>query len=155
MRIHKTTVNISAGLPIFVLSLLLFFFSGCFSPWTGDGTLTISFTENARYLGNPSDQLDNMEHEVILEGPGGVFVHHFEPGTTGAAFSLATGTWSIKIRAIGDRTPAYSSLIFPQTRMLRALGYESVNIKAGRSTAVQVKMTRATEINNYDQMNFA
>ena len=135
--------------------IIVLIFSGCFSPWTGDGTLTISLAGSARYLGDPTNELDVMEHEITLEGPSGVYVYTFEPGTASAVFNLIPGAWNVKVRAIGNRTAGYQEMTFPQPRMLRAIGFQSANIKPGKNTDLSVTMKRATEISNVSQLNFA
>ena len=163
MKDTNTSVKYSCWKTIFFIfaaAVLLLAFSGCFSPWEGEGTLTIDLGggDLSRVAVN-SGEIANFEYEIILEGPGGKIKKTIKGGGT-ITLELAPGIWDLMLRAIGDRPDDdgmdyFPSLYFPP-RMLRALGYNNaVDVKAGKNTNVTLQMTAATEISNEDQFIMA
>ena len=146
---------------VFAVAALLLAFSGCFSPWAGDGTLTINLDggDSSRAVINPAD-IANFEYEIILEGPGGKITKSVKGGGS-ITVELTAGTWDLMLRAIGDRPDDdplgdYMFTVHYPPRMLRALGFDNaVDVKAGKNTNVTLKMKAAIEISNPDQLELA
>jgi len=140
---------------------LLLVLSGCFSPWKGEeGNLTVSLDGPARAIGDISAENSNFDHEIILDGPGGTVSQTFKKGTTSASFQLAAGTWNVTVRAMGQipddnqSGSQYRECGFPD-RMLRALGFTSVQIAAGQNTIAKIPMVTATEVFTPSQLSCA
>ena len=149
-----------------IAALFAFVFGSCFSPWKGDtGTLLINIGGGSgRALLDIEKEPATLEHEVILRGPGGTITRKF-PGTgaVAASFELAAGTWDLVVRAVGDTPPEYygdvagdgpvpvEEALFPP-RMLRAYGWDTVEIRAGQSNSARVDMYSATEVSNFEQL---
>ena len=157
----NTNVNYSCWKTIiltFAAAALLLVFSGCFSPWEGDGTLTIDLGggDLSRAAIN-SNEIANFDYEIILEGPGGKITKTVKGGGA-ITLELAPGTWDLMLRAIGDRPDDdplgdYKLSEYFPPRMLRALGFDNaVDVKAGKNTRVTLKMTAAMEVENKEQL---
>ena len=146
----KNMVFPARKVPLVLLVTLAVALSGCFSDYGGAGTLVIGLGGGGRLYVNPKEAA-SLEHEVILKGPGGTITRKiFGQGTL--SFELVAGEWDVKVRAIGDRPEDYDAL-FTGARMLRALGWASVEIKAGKSSMARIDMISATEVSNWDQLD--
>ena len=162
--IGKTMSALLAGFFLLVL------FSGCFSPWTGNGTLTINLGGQASRMLVERDEVPDFEYEILLEGPGGTINKTVKGGRT-IAIDLAAGTWDLTLRAIGKTPDGYNDEwvdegdeegdgyfihgnTFPD-KMLRALGWSTVEIKAGQKKTANIDMQAATEVRNEDQLRRA
>ena len=150
-----------SGIFIVVLSFAL---TTCFSAYTGDtGTLVIGFgsVPSSRVLVDTEKELPNIEHEVTLQGPGGTITKTLE-GNSGLTIELAAGKWNVSIRGVGDTPDVYQwnnatgveDPVFPD-RMLRALGWNTVDIKAGQSNTASITMKTATEVTDWAQLKRA
>ncbi|MCL2831696.1 MAG: hypothetical protein FWD78_00865 [Treponema sp.] len=147
-------------------TILILALAGCFSPWKGDeGYLTISLGSGTSRAGwNIDDENQNYDQEIILDGPGGRISQKIAKGVTAASIKLIPGDWNVMVRATGARPEAeselqpgadsYESLGFPAV-MLKALGYGTVKIEAGKTSPVKISMAAATEVFNWDQLNYA
>ena len=169
MRTKRCNYSPKILLPIFAVFAI--FLTGCFSPWAGsDGSITINFggqKASVRYAINPSD-LDTMEFEIILDGPGGTITKEVKESGP-VTIQVTPGNWNVRVRAIGDRPEGYNAseeLVYNGTtttfegdfseRMLRALGIASpVKVKAGAATTVELEMLAATEVSSWKELQFA
>ena len=140
--------------------------ASCFTGYSGTGTLSISIggAGNSRALLDIDAELASMEHEVTLRGPGGTITKTFRGAAT-ATFELSAGQWDISVRAVGDTPPEYNrysdwtsgeelfvlDIIFPP-RTLRAMGWDTVDIKAGQSRNARIDMISAGEVSSYEQL---
>ena len=147
------TINLKAYAAFIIINFTAaFILVTCFSPYGADmGSLTISIGDSSRAIWQGNEYLD-FEHEVIIIGPGGTRRQTFT-GTGTARFSnLASGLYSINVRAVGDRPAAYNQ--FP-SRMLRAYGIDTVEIRSGQTNNAHISMLPATEVINESQFRAA
>ena len=147
------TINLKTFAAFIIINFTAaFILLTCFSPYGADtGSLTISIGDSSRAIWQGNEYLD-FEHEVILIGPGGTRTQTFT-GTGTARFSnLASGSYSINVRAVGDRPVAYNQ--FP-SRMLRAYGIDTVEIRSGQTNNAHISMLPATEVTNQAQFSQA
>ena len=139
--------------PLFMI-IFVMVLKSCFSPWAGDlthGNLILSFASYERSVFS-SDEVADFEHELIFTGPGGTHTRSISgPGTV--KISLEPGNWYVSVKAAGNRPQVYPASEFPQSRMLRAMGWASVNIRAGQNNSASVRMTSAAEAGNNNQLN--
>ena len=141
--------------PVFIIVLVL---SGCFSEFRGEtGNLSISIgTGSSRVYVEPSE-IASLEHEIILKGPTGV-ISRTITGSGTLSFELAPGKWDVRVRAVTNDTKNLDSLYlemfgYPK-RMLRALGWTTVDVKAGKGSTAKIDMLSATEVTSWEQLEF-
>ena len=140
--------------------------AACFTGYTGgSGTLVISVGGhgNSRAMLDIDAELASIEHEIILRGPGGTITKTFKGAAT-ATIELSAGSWDVTVRAVGNTPIEYNQEPFAPAsdndgtfppRMLRALGWDTVDIKAGQSSNAKISMAGATEVSNADQLRRA
>jgi len=134
----------------FIVALSL---TTCFSAYRGDtGTLVFSLQNpgNSRLIMDPVE-VETLEHEIILKGPGGTITRKIT-GSGVLSIELVPGSWYVKVRAIGDRPEDYKNL-FNETTMLRAMGMETVEVKAGQRTPAKINLFSATEVTSWEQLS--
>jgi|GEM_PF-6707671 len=137
-------------------ALCILSLSACFSPWTsGEGTITISFgtADQAGRIAVDDEEIAAITHYVILTGPAGVLVEHHFAGRGPATIAVTPGVWGLSVRAMGPRPDAYGDT-FPE-QILRALGFDEVEVRLGANTRAEVRMISAVEVANHEQLSIA
>ncbi len=137
---------------LFLLPLIILFFSACFSPWQGDeGTLTLQLGPgNSGRLAVDENERNSLSYTVTLTGPGPGITQTFS-GTTRATFSLQPGTWNVTVKGRGSRPPVYDDF-FEDSVMLRAYGEKMVTVRGGGSVSEAITMFPAVEAANQSQL---
>jgi len=140
--------------------------TGCFSPWTDTGNITINVGSGSQPAGRhffiTDEELSGFEHIITLRGPGGTITKTLNRGETSVSINVMPGKWTVDVRAIGDRTEEFDEFndfyneqktpLFP-ARMLRALAIEQdVEVKAGATANVPLMMTKATSVESRPQL---
>ena len=152
-----------------ILAILAIFaaltLSTCFTSYTGDtGTLIIKFSgENSRMASFEKSEISAFEYEIIMTGPDGKPASYGKYTNSdlenGVSFDLIIGIWDIEVKAIGKKPKdgSYESpddaLSFPSS-MLRAMGWDNKEIKAGPNNA-DIQMKSAIEVTNEWQLGQA
>ena len=148
--------HISFFIILAVVSLL----TACFSPWTGDSSITINLGRSmGRFDFEDESQIDGFEYNITLRGPGGTVTKHVKESGP-VTFQVVPGNWTVDVRAIGDNpwidVPEIPNSIRNKERLLRALGLEAnIEVKAGANRAVPLEMNSAMEVSNWDELYFA
>ena len=141
--------------PVLIVVLAL---SGCFSGFRGEtGHLSISIGSGSSRVYVEPSEIASLEHEIILKGPSGV-ISKTITGSGTISFELVPGKWDVRIRAVTNNTENFDSLYlemfeYPK-RALRALGWATVDVRAGKGSAAKIDMVSATEVTNWDQLDF-
>jgi len=128
--------------------------SACFSPWAGgEGAITVAFGDSwpRGRAALQGDEIAGLVHQVTLTGPGETVVGYIY-GAGSASFAVMPGAWTVRVRAIGDRPDEYNENYFTEGRMLRAIGFDEVEVAAGRSSAANISMISAVEVSCEDQL---
>ena len=126
---------------LFILILILAL-CGCFSEWAGDeGTITISLGGFSRALDDP-DRIPNFEYAITLNGPGGIVERRFTGKN--AVMRVVPGQWNIRLKAYfctldGNEMHEY----------LQAIGFQTVNVKAGWNQPAYISMISASEVESF------
>ena len=154
-----------------ILAILAIFaaltLSTCFTSYTGNtGTLIIKFSgDNSRMASFEKSEINAFNYEIIMTGPDGKPASYGEFTNSelekGVTFDLSLGIWDIEVKAKGktptdgpyDTPEGKESLSFPSS-MLRAMGWNNVEIKAGPNNA-PIQMKAATEVTNEWQLQQA
>ena len=126
--------------------------SACSNPFrggSGDGSITIAFGSGAGRLAVTIDDITN--HEITLIGGGGEPIIRDVGASGSVSIPVSPGTWTISIRAYGDRPGEYNAA-FPARTMLRAVGLSEVEVTAGENTRAVIQMISATEAANHAQL---
>ena len=136
-------------------ALCLATLTACFSPWSGDGegTITIAFgaAGPAGRVAVQPEEIAGLSHYITLTGPGGTTITYYVTGAGSVSFAVIPGTWTVRVRAIGDRPDGYNEDFFTADRMLRAIGFAEVEVVAGRDAAANISMVSAVEVSCEDQ----
>ncbi|MCL2380671.1 MAG: hypothetical protein FWC64_03640 [Treponema sp.] len=119
----------------------------------GEGTITIGFPAAAvRAFGHPPSLVTRDEintFEITLRGPGGTIGPiTLSEGESRVAVTAAPGRWDIRIEGMG-RKDIYEGY------ELRALGFSSAVVVAGRNTPAAVRMISAVEVDTPDAFHAA
>jgi len=127
----------------------IFLLNACFSPWTGEGTLTIVFGSSGQngsrqYI--EGEEYEDFRHEVYLVTPDGKMskIGEFK-GRTGT-LSVSPGTYRVIIKGYGENNQGEI--------VLRSYGisHNTHSITLGQNESVEVRMTSAVEVTNEDQL---
>ena len=127
---QKLLVAIAAGM------LLL---STCFSPWAGNGNLTITWG-GGRTVNDPS-QLKNLDYTVTLKGPSGTIQENFSQGITRASFNVIPGIWTLTIKGY-----------YAGTTRLEVMGIEQIDVKP-KNTFSPINIYNVEEAENWYNIN--
>jgi len=129
---------------VFVLALLPLVGS-CFSPWAGDeGTITIALGSSSRSL--DIEEKSNFVYTITLKGPGETIQEQFTGAN--AVMTVTPGSWDLEIKArlpLKDGDAVYG-------QELQAMGFKTVNVRAGRNPTQTVKMISASEVSTWEQL---
>ena len=135
---QKLLVAIAAGM------LLL---STCFSPWAGNGNLTITWGNSGggRWI-DPSN-LPNYDYTVTLRGPGGTIEKKFAKGVPSGSFNVVPGTWNVTVKGYvikGNQGYEYLEL--------SVMGIEQIEVKPGQGNRETIALYNAVEINEWGEL---
>ena len=138
--------NVTVFLAVFCIALM----TACSSPWCGsnEGTITIAFGTQGRVAVQAYD-IPYMTHTITLTGPGEPIARTIN-GAGRVNILVASGTWNISVRGYGPRPAAYCDS-FPE-EMLRGLGFYTVEVRAGETSAAGVRMISAAEVRTACQL---
>jgi hypothetical protein len=136
---QKLLVAIAAGM------LLL---STCFSPWAGNGNLTITWGNSGggRWI-DPSN-LPNYDYTVTLRGPGGTIEKKFAKGVPSGSFNVVPGTWNVTVKGYvikGNEGYEYLELY--------VMGIEQIEVKPGQGNRETIAMYSVEEIDDWNGFN--
>jgi hypothetical protein len=149
MKKNPSTAALAAALLALALA------GGCFSPWTGEGNLTIALPgSTARTLVSTNEE-PGLSYEINLSGPGGSLHQSLPQGAATATFRVAPGTWNITVRALGTPAAAgYLPVDFPDPLILRGYGETQITLGSGGAT-VPITLKSATEVSTWEQLDAA
>ena len=148
----------------FIIVAVVSLLTACFSPWTGDSSITINLGRNTgRYYLSKEEDIEGFEYTITLRGPGGILTKQVKESGP-VTFQVVPGNWTVDVRAIGDNPWWYSGTGRPtdapesirtRERMLRALGLEAnIEVKAGANKAVALEMESAMEVSGWDELRW-
>ncbi|MCL2192455.1 MAG: hypothetical protein FWB78_03540 [Treponema sp.] len=98
------------------------------------------------------EEITDITNYVFLSGPGEPITYYFT-GSDSAIIDVVPGVWTITIRTMGSRPPAYDNS-FPD-QMLRAIGFEKAEVRAGENVRVEITMISAVEVATHAQLSSA
>ncbi len=141
---------------LFLIPLIILFFSACFSPWQGDeGTLTLQLGPgNSGRLAVLPEEQSSLSYTITLTGPGQTITETFPAGTTAATFRLRLGTWNVTVKGRGAKPVMETYYHFPDV-MLRAYGEKTIAVEGGRNISESITMFPAVEVASGDQFGIA
>ena len=134
----------------FCLIFAVILLSACFSPWQGEGkdNLTIVWG-NDSYRAFVSEVGKTDLVTVSLTGPGETITESFM-GTSSSAFTVIPGTWNVNVK-VYERKVVGKRI----TAVLKAMGIEQVEVKAGESVKKKFYLYTATEISSWADLKAA
>jgi len=127
--------NISLLVFIFILTLFAFMLNSCFSPWTGNGTFSISVGDGSGRTAVPWDssiQIEDLEHTITISGGPGPQQQTTIKGSKKVSFSVEPGRWHINVEAYRTVAGAGSVLV--------AIGSTDADIKPGNNGVITIHM---------------
>ena len=131
------------------LILLIFAFSGCFSPWKGDEAKITLYLTGSPAAARAVEQgtLSELSHTVLLSGPTGKIMLNAAMGETELATTVSPGRWDIEVEAFWGEIPFARG---------KAMG---VNLIAGHNTPILIIMLlleedKESEEGTYVLLNF-
>ncbi|MCL2128940.1 MAG: hypothetical protein FWH35_01120 [Treponema sp.] len=134
--------------------------STCFTSYSGGtGTLVVNIGSDYSRVAFEPAEIKAFTHTITLTGPGETQTQELK-GEGFVTFELIPGTWNIEVRAKGDRPEVYkddgdyADAKFPST-MLRAMGWDTVEVKSGQNSPKTIPMKTATEVINFNQLKTA
>ncbi|MCL2067049.1 MAG: hypothetical protein FWG99_06255 [Treponema sp.] len=129
------------------LLIVICLVSACFSPWTGTEETTLSIvwggSSDSRFV--HSSELEDFRYDVTLKGPGEPVLDSFT-GVGGASFSVNPGTWTVTVKGYEFGSAG---------NVLRVMGIEIVEVKAGKNDVKKIAIYTATEVDSWGELNDA
>ena len=148
----------------FIILAVVSLLTACFSPWTGDSSITINLGRSTgRYYLSSEEDIEGFEYTITLRGPGGTITKQVKESGP-VTFQVVPGIWTVDVRAFGDNTCNNDELRLMdppvsfqnRDRILRALAIDAnVEVKAGVNKPVYPRMISAIEVYNAEELYFA
>ena len=130
--------------------LVLLAFSGCFSPWAGNGNLTITWGNSGGGRLYTDTTFSSIAYFIVtLRGPGGTIEEKFDKGSTGNSFKVIPGTWNVSVKGYSLIPVGQQSFTFG----LEVMGIEQIEVKPGQGNRETIALYTAAEINEWGDIN--
>ena len=131
------------------LALVAFFVTACFSPLSykggTNGKLNIVLGHSGVLRSALEPVKDNLRYDLTFHGPDDQTINRTASWGETVSVQAAAGVWGVRVTALDPLSP----------ETVKAIGEETVTVKAGASNTAAVKMAVYTEVTNWTELSAA